>query len=151
MINKPAIMHLAMLGAIVAAFPAQATAPLNCLSLGAGDDGPSNLSCESHRPSDLVEPSLKPEPLNAVPDLKATVGTLNWIEIRFDNREPSNALGVQPTISPVDAVSTLSASPPGSVANTSAIPEPKIWALLLLGLGAAGLTLRRRQKASSFV
>ncbi|MBK8272151.1 MAG: PEPxxWA-CTERM sorting domain-containing protein [Sphingomonadales bacterium] len=34
---------------------------------------------------------------------------------------------------------------------TLAIPEPKIWALLLLGLGAAGLTLRRRQKASSFV
>ncbi|MBK6721022.1 MAG: PEP-CTERM sorting domain-containing protein [Sphingomonadales bacterium] len=83
--------------------------------------------------------------------MNAAIGKLNWIEIRFDDQEPSYAVGVQPNKGRIDAASPLTNSPSRSVANTSAIPEPKIWALLLLGLGAAGLSLRRRQKASSFV
>lgn len=151
MINKPATMLLAMFAGIAATSPAHGATPLTCVALGAGEDTPSNLSCESRRPSDLVEPSLKPEPLNAAPDLNAAIGKLNWIEIRFDDQEPSYAVGVQPNKGRIDAASPLTNSPSRSVANTSAIPEPKIWALLLLGLGAAGLSLRRRQKASSFV
>jgi len=47
------------------------------------------------------------------------------------------------------ANTTINAGSPGTLAVTAAVPEPATWAMMLMGFGAMGVSLRRRRKLTS--
>jgi hypothetical protein len=56
----------------------------------------------------------------------------------FNQSGPNYNLGASPT--------TLSANFIAASTSTSAVPEPTTWAMMIIGFGAIGGTMRRRQK-----
>lgn len=43
---------------------------------------------------------------------------------------------------------SVTANGPGTVSQTGAVPEPATWAMMILGMGAVGFAMRRRQKSN---
>jgi len=76
-----------------------------------------------------------PLPFNVALGDFANAGSVNWNAIKFVNFSGGNASGVDMTaVTPFQVVA-------------STVPEPGTWALLVAGLGAAGIALRGRIKA----
>ncbi len=72
-------------------------------------------------------------------------GGVSFSRITSSPGLPNTLLTVAPTSLVITPILSQSAATDGySVVQTSAVPEPATWTMMLMGFGAIGATLRRR-------